>query len=45
MLYKLDDMRHLDHSHLQKGILVRFCIGLEDADDLIADIQQALKAL
>lgn len=45
MLYKLDDMRHLDHSHLQKGILVRFCIGLEDAEDLIADIQQALKAL
>ncbi|AXY57932.1 cystathionine beta-lyase [Acinetobacter chinensis] len=45
MLYNLADMRHLEHSHLQQGILVRFCIGLEDADDLVADIQQALKAL
>jgi cystathionine beta-lyase len=27
------------------GTLVRFSIGLEDADDLIADIEQALRAL
>ena len=43
MLYNLKDMRQLEHSHLQQGILVRFCIGLENADDLIADLQQALK--
>lgn len=45
MLYNLDDMRYLEHSHLQKGLLVRFCIGLEDADDLIQDIENALKAI
>ncbi|HTD04768.1 PLP-dependent transferase, partial [Undibacterium sp.] len=28
-----------------EGILVRFNIGLEDADDLIADIEQAFSAL
>jgi cystathionine beta-lyase len=28
-----------------EGILVRFNIGLEDADDLIADIEQALGKL
>lgn len=45
MLYNLDEMRHLEHSHLQKGLLVRFCIGLEDPDDLIQDIENALKAI
>ncbi len=28
-----------------KGVLVRLCIGLEDVDDLIADLEQALRAL
>ena len=45
MLYDLKQMRTLQHSHLQSGYLVRFCIGLEDAQDLIADIAQALKVL
>ncbi|MEG0651415.1 MAG: PLP-dependent transferase [Acinetobacter sp.] len=45
MLYDLKEMRHTDHAHLKQGLLVRFCIGLEDADDLIQDIENALKAL
>lgn len=45
MLYDLNDMRVLPHPHLQKGLLVRFCIGLEDADDLIQDIENGLKAI
>ena len=28
-----------------RGRLVRLCIGLEDADDLIADLEQALAVL
>jgi cystathionine beta-lyase len=28
-----------------RGPLVRFAVGLEDADDLIADCEQALHAL
>ena len=28
-----------------RGMLVRFCIGLENVDDLIADAQQALAVL
>lgn len=45
MLYELQHMRSLEHTHLQSGILVRFCIGLEDTQDLIQDIQQALGIL
>lgn len=45
MLYELQHMRSLEHTHLQSGILVRFCIGLEDSQDLIQDIQQALSVL
>lgn len=45
MLYNLKEMRHTEQAHLKKGLLVRFCIGLEDADDLIQDIENALKAL
>src|SRR5690606_38908164 len=29
MLYNLKNMRVLEHTHLQQGLLVRFCIGLE----------------
>lgn len=45
MLYNLKDMRHTAQTHLKQGLLVRFCIGLEDADDLIQDIENALKAI
>lgn len=45
MLYQIQQMRSLQHSHLHKGILVRFCIGLEDPADLIADLAQALSVL
>lgn len=37
--YRMTDIRH---AWQEKGILVRFNIGLEDADDLIGDILQAL---
>ena len=45
MLYNLNDMRQLKNSHLQPGLLVRFCIGLEEPEDLIQDIENALKQL
>ena len=45
MLYNLKDMRVLEHTHLQQGLLVRFCIGLEHPADLIQDIENALKQL
>ena len=45
MLYDLKDMRALEHTHLQQGLLVRFCIGLEHPTDLIQDIENALKQL
>ena len=45
MLYNLKDMRVLEHTHLQQGLLVRFCIGLEHPQDLIQDIENALKQL
>ena len=45
MLYDLKQMRALENTHLQQGLLVRFCIGLEDPEDLIQDIQNALKQL
>ncbi|SPL69078.1 PLP-dependent transferase [Acinetobacter stercoris] len=45
MLYQLNQMRKLPTPHLAKGILVRFCIGLEDPEDLIQDIQNALEKM
>lgn len=45
MLYQIEDMRHLAHPHLNAGILVRFCIGLEHPEDLIQDIAQALERM
>lgn len=40
--YHIKDMRR---NWLDEGNLVRFNIGLEDADDLIADIEQAFSSL
>ena len=45
MLYNLKQMRLLENKHLQQGLLVRFCIGLEHPEDLIEDIQNALLIL
>ncbi|ENW06929.1 PLP-dependent transferase [Acinetobacter beijerinckii] len=45
MLYDLKQMRSLENTHLQQGLLVRFCIGLEHPEDLIQDIQNALKQI
>lgn len=40
--YRIETMRENWH---EKGTLVRFNIGLEDVDDLIADIEQSLNLL
>lgn len=40
--YRMQGIRNAWH---EEGILVRFNIGLEDAGDLIADIEQALRQL
>ncbi|WP_130803413.1 PLP-dependent transferase [Acinetobacter ihumii] len=45
MLYDLKPMRVLPNTHLQQGLLVRFCVGLESAQDLIQDIQNALQQI
>ncbi|KAA8733799.1 cystathionine beta-lyase [Acinetobacter qingfengensis] len=45
MYYDLSKMRHYRTPHLSSGWLVRFCIGLEQAEDLIADLEQALDTL
>lgn len=45
MLYDFKQMRSLENTHLQQGLLVRFCIGLEHPEDLIQDIQNALKQI
>ncbi|MBP7783334.1 PLP-dependent transferase [Acinetobacter faecalis] len=45
MLYNLNEMRSLEHTHLKQGFLVRFCIGLEHSEDLIQDIENAIKTL
>lgn len=43
MPYQLQHMRQRgDNGQLHQGNLVRFCIGLEQPEDLLADIQQAL---
>ena len=43
MPYNMASSRHRSTKHLQRGRVVRFCIGLEDVDDLQKDILQALK--
>lgn len=45
MFYHLPDMRKHPTPHLKQGWLVRFCIGLEQSQDLITDIQQALQQI
>jgi cystathionine beta-lyase len=42
MPYRIQSMRH---GWRDQGVLVRFNIGLEDSDDLIADLGQALARL
>ncbi len=43
--YKLASIRPGWPAHIAKGRIVRFCIGLEDAADLQADLAQALAAM
>ena len=42
MPYNIASGRQRSTEHLQRGRVVRFCIGLEDVDDLQRDISQAL---
>ena len=42
MVYQLNAVRRLPTPHLQAGHVVRLCIGLEDVDDLRADLQQSM---
>jgi cystathionine beta-lyase len=42
MPYNMNRSRAHATSHLQRGCVVRFCIGLEDVNDLQKDISQAL---
>lgn len=42
--YALGEMRQVWPEHLQPGTLVRFSTGLESAQDLILDLNQALQA-
>jgi cystathionine beta-lyase len=43
--YEMEDMRTRWPDHLERGTLVRFCVGLEAVQDLQADIAQALQVL
>lgn len=45
MYYDVASMRQQPTPHLAQGWLVRFCVGLEDVGDLIADLEQALAVL
>jgi cystathionine beta-lyase len=42
MPYNMASSRHRSTEHLQRGRVVRFCVGLEHVDDLQRDITQAL---
>lgn len=44
MPYNLGEMRSAPPDHLARGVVVRFCIGLEAEHDLQDDLAQALKA-
>lgn len=41
MPYELDTMRAAGRGAVQPGTVVRFCVGLEDTQDLLADLAQA----
>jgi cystathionine beta-lyase len=43
--YELDSMRVRWPEHLRKGSVIRFAVGLEDFEDLRADLAQALQTL
>jgi cystathionine beta-lyase len=43
MPYNMASSRKLSTEHIQRGRVVRFCIGLEDVNDLQNDILQALQ--
>jgi cystathionine beta-lyase len=43
--YEMASIRGKLPAHLLPGHLVRFCIGLEDPQDLIEDLKQALHAV
>jgi cystathionine beta-lyase len=45
MPYNLASMRKGSTAHLERGHLVRFCIGLESVEDLQADLAQSLSGL
>jgi len=45
MPYNLRSQRAMPTPHLKPGRVVRFCLGLEDVDDLQNDIAQALQHL
>ena len=40
--YQKNNIRTLPAPHLKSGTVVRFCLGLEDVEDLKADIEQAI---
>lgn len=41
MPYEMDSMRACGRGALQAGTVVRFCVGLEDTQDLLRDLAQA----
>jgi cystathionine beta-lyase len=43
MPYNMASSRQRSTEHMQRGRVVRFCIGLEDVNDLQRDILQALQ--
>jgi cystathionine beta-lyase len=43
--YNLSTLRNGWPKHLKNGHLIRFSVGLESADSLIADVRQALELL
>jgi len=45
MPYRLPDMRTRAAPHLKPGTVVRFAIGLENVDDLRADLAQAINSV
>jgi cystathionine beta-lyase len=43
MPYNMASSRTRSTAHMQRGRVVRFCIGLEDVNDLQDDILQAMQ--